>query len=429
MKRALFFWFSLLLAGSELLAQTQLVSYGSGWRYLDNGTDQGTAWRSLSFNDAAWKTGNGLFGYGKSDVVTTVGFGSNSKKKYITTYFRKIISLSELSNIVYFSAGVLRDDGIVVYVNGVEVYRNKMPVGSITYLTKASNADDNGDVTQTFTINTTAFVSGDNVIAVEIHQNNASTPDMAFDLQLAALADQTPPAVVSMLRQSPATQSTNASTVTFRAAFSEKIRGIDHSDFTLTTVSGTAGGTLLSGAVAAVGTDSVVYDVTVSNVQGDGTLRLDVNGSGTGITDTIGNAIAAGFNNGATYIVDRTAPLVQSILRQSPATQITSDSTIKFRITFSESVTGVDRNDFILTLVDGTAAGVLRHTAVMAVDTTGVIYDITVNAVQGNGTLRLDLNGSGTGIADVVGPGWHPIAMEVCLYVGATHLIQPGARR
>ena len=80
MKRALFFWLSFLLAGNVLLAQTQLVSYGSGWKYLDNGTDQGIAWRSLSFNDGTWKTGNGLFGYGISGVTTTVGFGPSSKK-------------------------------------------------------------------------------------------------------------------------------------------------------------------------------------------------------------------------------------------------------------------------------------------------------------------------------------------------------------
>src|SRR5439155_12506091 len=35
----------------------ELVSPGSSWQYLDNGSDQGTAWRNPAFHDAAWKTG------------------------------------------------------------------------------------------------------------------------------------------------------------------------------------------------------------------------------------------------------------------------------------------------------------------------------------------------------------------------------------
>lgn len=421
MKRALFFWVCLLLAG-DVLAQTQLVAYGSSWKYLDNGTDQGTAWRSLSFNDGAWKTGNGLFGYGVSGVATPISYGPNARKKYITTYFRKNIFLSGFANFASFSAGVLRDDGIVVYVNGVEVYRNNMPTGSINYLTFGKDAVDNGTVTQSFGIDRSAFVSGDNVIAVEIHQKTANNADLAFDLQLSGVEDQMPPTAVNILRQSPATEVTNASTVMFRTAFSEKVRGVDHSDFTLTTVSGTAGGVLAAGAVAAVGTDSMVYDVTISNVQGDGALRLDLNGSGTGITDTTGNAIDAGFINGETYLLDHTSPLALHILRQSPLTQLTSDSTVKFRITFSEKVTGVNRNDFTLTLVDGDASGVLGDTAVVAIGTNGDVYDITINAVQGSGTLRLDLNGSGTGITDIAGN-----AIDTGFANGETYIIQQQA--
>ena len=34
-----------------------LLNAGSTWRYLDNGTNQGTAWRAGAFNDSTWKTG------------------------------------------------------------------------------------------------------------------------------------------------------------------------------------------------------------------------------------------------------------------------------------------------------------------------------------------------------------------------------------
>jgi predicted heme/steroid binding protein len=404
MKRALFFWLCLLLlAANQLPAQTPLISYGSTWKYLDNGTDQGIAWRSLSFNDGSWKTGNGLFGYGISGLTTTISFGPDPKKKYITTYFRKTISLTDPANFTAFSAGVKRDDGVVVYVNGVEVYRNLLPTGSINYLTFGKDASDNGTVTQPFTINKSAFVSGNNVIAVEIHQKTTNNADLAFDLQLSGILDQSSPSVVSILRQSPTTQLTNASTVIFRATFSEKVRGVDISDFTLNTIAGTANGVLENGAIAPVSTDSIAYNITISSVQGDGTLRLDLNASGTGITDIAGNAISTGFTTGDTYIVDNTVPLAVSILRQSPTTQTTNASSVIFRTTFSESVTGVNNTDFTLTTISGAAGGVLATGAVVPVGTNGTTYDVTVSSVQGDGTLRLDLNGSGTGINDAAG--------------------------
>ena len=80
-----------------------------------------------------------------------------------------------------------RDDGIVVYLNGNEVYRNNMPSGAITSTTLASSsaANDGNTVIQT-NISATSLVSGTNVLAVEIHQHQFSNldPDINFDLEL-----------------------------------------------------------------------------------------------------------------------------------------------------------------------------------------------------------------------------------------------------
>jgi hypothetical protein len=45
-------------------ADTTLVPTGSVWKYLDNGSDQGTAWRAASFNDSTWRSGPAQLGYG-----------------------------------------------------------------------------------------------------------------------------------------------------------------------------------------------------------------------------------------------------------------------------------------------------------------------------------------------------------------------------
>src|SRR4030095_13111765 len=117
----------LLWVSRSATVDTTLIAFGSSWKYLDNGSNQGTAWRENGFPDGGWATGNAELGYGDGDEATVVSFGPNSGAKYITTYFRKTITIPNAS--IYLSAGLrlLRDDGAVVYVNGTEVFRSNMP--------------------------------------------------------------------------------------------------------------------------------------------------------------------------------------------------------------------------------------------------------------------------------------------------------------
>ena len=117
------------------------------------------------------------------------------------------------------------------------------------------------------------------------------------------LVDAIAPTVSSINRETPADASTNAESVAFRVTLSKSVTGVDTSDFSLITT-GTA-----AGAIASVSSVSgLIYDVTVNTITGTGTLRLDLDSSGTGIQDTAGNAIAAGYTSGQTYTVDTAAP-------------------------------------------------------------------------------------------------------------------------
>ena len=168
--------------------QTTLLPFGSPWKYLDNGTDQGTAWRTTTFDDAAWANGASPLGYGGDGEVTTVNYGADADNKYITTYFRKTISIANPSAFVSILGSVRRDDGVIIYVNGTEVYRNNLASGTVTYTTLASNATDEA-VLQAFSFNPSVLVNGNNTIAAEIHQTSISSSDISFNLQLTGSAD------------------------------------------------------------------------------------------------------------------------------------------------------------------------------------------------------------------------------------------------
>lgn len=187
MKKHLYVVFC-LIASVAFAQNDTLINSNAVWRYLDNGSDQGTAWQSVAFNDAAWASGAAQLGYGEGDEATVVSYGTAGSNKYITTYFRKTISVANASSYTALQLHLLRDDGAVVYINGTQVAVSNMPAGSIIYSTKATanvlNANENKYFI--FNLSPSLLVNGDNVIAVELHQFKKTNDDLSFNLRLIA---------------------------------------------------------------------------------------------------------------------------------------------------------------------------------------------------------------------------------------------------
>ncbi|MEO2092690.1 MAG: metallophosphoesterase family protein, partial [bacterium] len=181
------------LAPLPCLAQDLILPAGSTWSYLDNGSNQGTAWQQVGFNDSAWSTGTAQFGYGDGDETTIISFGPSSVNKYITTYFRTSFNVPNPA--IYGSLGLrlLRDDGAVVYLNGSEIARSNLPNGTVTSSTTASSAQAGGeeDNFAWFTLDPALLQTGSNLVAVELHQSSGSSSDTSFDLELQASSNST----------------------------------------------------------------------------------------------------------------------------------------------------------------------------------------------------------------------------------------------
>ena len=175
------------------------VPTGAEWKYLDNGSNQGTSWRQRTFNDAAWASGPAQLGYGDGDEATVVGFGPDANAKFITTYFRRAFVVNDASAIIDASLRAIRDDGIVIYLNGTEVFRDNMPGGAVDYLTPAVVAIGGADESTFYSTNVSPalFVSGTNVIAAEIHQSGGTSSDISFELELTGTATAAAPAITS----------------------------------------------------------------------------------------------------------------------------------------------------------------------------------------------------------------------------------------
>jgi secreted PhoX family phosphatase len=166
------------------------------WAFWDKGSVS-PDWQKLNFNDTDWDYGAGPLGYG-DPVNTLVGFGPNANNKYITTWFRKRLNITNLAALPDTLAfNVRRDDGVIVYVNEVEVLRDNMPADPITDNTWASSIVDGANETTyfSFRVPKSVFVPGPNILAVRVHQRDGTSSDLSFDLEI--VIPQTPPAVAS----------------------------------------------------------------------------------------------------------------------------------------------------------------------------------------------------------------------------------------
>lgn len=169
-----------------------LVALGSTWKYLDNGSDQGTNWSQLGFDDSGWASGPAPLGYpagGSYGIVTVVSFGPDANNKYITTYFRRRFELEDPYRVLGLVLTLRCDDGAVVYLNGLEVFRTNMPAGPVTFTTLATTAIGTYDpATALLPSNALAvLVAGTNVLAVEVHQANRTSSDIVLDAKLGAI--------------------------------------------------------------------------------------------------------------------------------------------------------------------------------------------------------------------------------------------------
>lgn len=177
-----------LIALPAVASERVLVGRASVWRYRDGGQVPGAGWTAVGFADSGWASGAAELGYGDGDEATVVSYGANANAKAVTTYFRRVFTVSGAAAFQRLETRLLRDDGAVVYLNGVELRRDNLPTGAIAATTLASAALG-GAAESTFvsaTHGAGGLREGENVLAVEVHQAGATSSDISFDLELVA---------------------------------------------------------------------------------------------------------------------------------------------------------------------------------------------------------------------------------------------------
>ncbi len=182
------------------------------------------------------------------------------------------------------------------------------------------------------------------------------------------------PTVTSINTANP-NPTAGASPVSWTVAFGASVTGVTAANFALVQAGGVSGA-----AITAVSGSAKNWTVTASTGTGSGTLGLNmVNVSG--ISPALTTAMPF---TGQVYTVDKTPPVVSSMVRANP--NPTGLASVTWNVTFSKIVTAVAANDFALV-----QAGGVSGAAITSVAGSGANWTVTASTGAGNGTLGLNL--------------------------------------
>ena len=249
------------------------------WRFNDSGADLGTDWRAVDYpleTTTNWASGTGLFGIDTTvrepplypaPFQTPLVLGAGRITYYFRTRF--FVPQDPASNIVSVVAYI--DDGAIIYVNGVEIIRTRLPSDPVLYNTRAQLATPEG-VPLTFDIDPARLVLGTNTIAVEVHQQNENSADVVFGLHMLATGTLAP---TILDPTQPADRTVNQGQPTTFSVVGTGIPAPDYSWFHNNVLIPNANGpTLTIPAVAP--TDAGDYHAVLSNKLGIATSRTAV---------------------------------------------------------------------------------------------------------------------------------------------------------
>ncbi|PTA49088.1 hypothetical protein C9I43_15610 [Shewanella morhuae] len=172
------------------------------------------------------------------------------------------------------------------------------------------------------------------------------------------------------------------------------------------------------------------HTYTLESGVGD-TDNLSFNISGSSLRAKNAAALAAGAysvrvrttdNASGTYeeafaitVVDNVAPSVTSTAPVGGA--LATDTSVGFTVTFNESANNISTDDFALGTT-GSATGTIASVSASS----GTSMTVTVNGITGNGTIKVNLNGS-TNITDALGNGNNTNGYAAAFTSGSTHAV------
>lgn len=121
--------------------------------------------------------------------VWRLRFGADPKNKNVTSYFRASFDVADPASLPpAIVLRVQRDDGVAVYLNGIEVARDGLKPDAGAFDLALHRIDEGGDEQRwlEFPIAAALVKPGRNVVAAEVHQVMRNSSDLGFEAEIVA---------------------------------------------------------------------------------------------------------------------------------------------------------------------------------------------------------------------------------------------------
>ncbi|WP_206426080.1 glycoside hydrolase family 16 protein [Nakamurella antarctica] len=171
------------------IAATELLAAGSTWSWQFKTSAPGGNWAGVGFDDSAWSTGPAPLGFAAKGVVSNIA-PKGVRPGPRVAYFRSDFTAPALSGTESVVVNTVADDGVVMYVNGVEVGRSNVIAGPDSNMLFASTSYK-GPVS--FDIPVALIHEGQNTISASVHLNYRATRAVAFDAEIEMLTPAAAP--------------------------------------------------------------------------------------------------------------------------------------------------------------------------------------------------------------------------------------------
>ncbi len=200
-----------------------LVPFGSRWRYTDRVETQPSAWAVPEWDASDWPEGATPLGYGAGDERTLLPHAWAAGDDDYVTYAWRTFQVPDPAQVKRLRIRLVANDGALVFVNGREVARQ-----NVRYLplipelpSGAWLRGGQGRRVLEFWAPADSLRPGTNALGVEVHQTWRSRRDLRFDLELAAVSERQPVALV----RGPYLQSATPRGVTLRWRSNRPVAG------------------------------------------------------------------------------------------------------------------------------------------------------------------------------------------------------------
>ncbi len=162
-------------ASAQIDHWESIVIPGSEFNYIVPTSELSSDWSTMGFNDSDWENGNSSIGYGDDDDATVTA-------NVASVYLRKTFSIVDLSAIEELLLHMDYDDGFVAYLNGQEVARSLMTGSPPAYDQLSDGLHEallyQNQVPEKFDISPSLLIQGENVLAIQVHNESLSSSDL-----------------------------------------------------------------------------------------------------------------------------------------------------------------------------------------------------------------------------------------------------------